>query len=100
MGKVLDSIRAAPPLTNLPGVPRVSPGAQEAMASVSALAAQQAADLPASASPFEAIAPETEVLSCSFEWSPSALKLDLNAPQKVMVDAAKLGAQFSITIRF
>jgi hypothetical protein len=100
MGKVLDSIRAAPPLTNLPGVPRHSPGAQEAIASVAALAAQQAADLPASASPFEAIAPETEVLSCSFEWSPSALKLDLNAPQKVMVDAAKLGAQFSITIRF
>jgi hypothetical protein len=100
MSKTLDSILASPPLTKLPGVPRHSPGAQEAIASVAALAAQQAADLPASASPFEAIAPETEVLSCSFEWSPSALKLDLNAPQKVMVDAAKLGAQFSITIRF
>jgi hypothetical protein len=100
MSKTLDSILATPPLTKLPGVPRHSPGAQEAIASVAALAAQQAADLPASASPFEAIAPETEVLSCSFEWSPSALKLDLNAPQKVMVDAAKLGAQFSITIRF
>jgi hypothetical protein len=94
MSKTLDSILAAPPLQ------RITPAAREAIASVEALAAQQAADLPASASPFEAIAPETEVLSCSFEWSPSALKLDLNAPQKVIVDAAKLGAQFSITIRF
>lgn len=100
MSKTLDSILAAPPLTQLPGVPRVSPGAQEAIASVAALAAQQAADLPASASPFEA-APETpERFSFSFSLNPRDRTFDFCSPHALRTEIQEIEGQIKGTIHF
>ncbi len=100
MSKTLDSILATPPLTKLPGVPRVSPGAQEAMASVSALAAQQAADLPASASPFEP-APETpERFSFSFSLDTEDRIFDVASARSLLGEVTKSGGVFKATIHF
>jgi hypothetical protein len=100
MSKTLDSILAAPPLTQLPGVPRVSPGAQEAMASVAALAAQQAADLPASASPFEP-APETpERFSFSFSLDTEDRIFDVASARSLLGEVTKSGGVFKATIHF
>ena len=93
MSKTLDSILAAPPLQ------RITPAAKEAIASVEALAAQQA-NAPQEAVTLTGPPPENKGLSCSFAWSPEALKLDLVSAQKVLVDAAKIDGQFTITIRF
>ena len=93
MSKTLDSILAAPPLQ------RITPAARDAIASVEALAAQQA-NAPQEAVTMTGPPPETKGLSCSFAWSPESLKLDLVSAQKVLVDAAKIDGQFTITIRF
>ena len=93
MSKTLDSILAAPPLQ------RITPAAKEAIATVEALAAQQS-NAPQEAVTMTGSPPENKGLSCSFAWSPEALKLDLVSAQKVLVDAAKIDGQFSITIRF
>jgi len=100
MSKTLDSILASPPLTKLPGVPRVSPGAQEAMDSVSALAAQQAADLPASASPFEALPAAIEPFSFSFSVDPTAGLLAVTSPHALHTEVLKIGGQIKTTFHF
>jgi hypothetical protein len=100
MSKTLDSIRAAPPLTKLMGVPRVSPGAQEAMASVSALAAQQAADLPASASPFEVVQEAARGFSFSFSLNPTERTFDFSSPHALRTQLESVEGQMKGTIHF
>jgi hypothetical protein len=99
MSKTLDSILATPPLTKLPGVPRVSPGAQEAIASVAALAAQQAADLPESASPFEAL-PEPQGISFSFSLNPTTRTFDFCSPHALRTEIREMEGQIKGTLHF
>jgi len=100
MGKPLDSILATPPLTKLPGVPRVSPGAQEAIASVTALAAQQAADLPASASPFEALPEPHSGIAFSFTLNPRDRTFDFCSPHALRTEIQEIEGQIKGTIHF
>jgi len=99
MGKPLDSILSAPPLTKLPGVPRHSPGAQEAIDQVAALAAQQAADLPASASPFEAL-PEHQGISFSFSLNPTTRTFDFCSPHALRTEIREMEGQIKGTLHF
>jgi hypothetical protein len=94
MSKTLDSILAAPPLQ------RITPAAREAIASVSALAAQQAADLPASASPFEP-APETpERFNFSFSLDTEDRIFDVASARSLLGEVTKSGGVFKATIHF
>ena len=100
MSKTLDSILATPPLTKLPGVPRHSPGAQEAIASVAALAAQQAADLPASASPFEVVQEAARGFSFSFSLNPTERTFDFSSPHALRTQIESVEGQMKGTIHF
>ena len=94
MSKTLNSILAAPPLQ------RISPAAKEAIASVEALAAQQAADLPASASPFQA-APETpDRFSFSFSLDTEDRIFDITSARGLLGEVTKSGGIFKATIHF
>ncbi len=100
MSKTLDSILASPALTKLPGVPRHSPAAEEAIASVAALAAQQAADLPVGASPFE-VAPETPLgISFSFSLNPTTRTFDFCSPHALRTEIREMEGQIKGTFHF
>jgi hypothetical protein len=100
MSKTLDSILATPPLTKLPGVPRHSPGAQEAIDQVAALAAQQAADLPASASPFEALPEPHSGIAFSFTLNPRDRTFDFCSPHALRTEIREMEGQIKGTIHF
>jgi len=99
MGKVLDSIRAAPPLTNLPGVPRHQ-GGRDAIEEVNALAMQQAADLPASASPFEVLPETPKGFSFSFSLNPTERTFDFSSPHALRTQLESVEGGFKGTIHF
>ena len=94
MGQILDSITQQPPLK------RITPAAQEAIASVEALAAQQAAALPSSASPFQA-APETpDRFSFSFSLDTQDRIFDITSARGLLGEVTKSGGIFKATIHF
>jgi hypothetical protein len=100
MGQLTKSIIDAPPLTKLPGVPRFA-GGQDAITEVAALARQQAADLPASASPFEAVEPALDDgFSFSFSVNPADRIFDVTSAGAISGDVEKLEGQFKFTLRF
>ena len=100
MGKPLDSILAAPALTKLPGVPRHSPASTEAIASVEALARQQAADLPASASPFEVVQETPKGFWFSFSLNPTQRTFDFSSPHALRTEIEGIEGQIKGTIHF
>jgi hypothetical protein len=94
MSKTLDSILATPPLQ------RITPAAREAIASVEALAAQQAADLPASASPFEALPEPHSGIAFSFTLNPRDRTFDFCSPHALRTEIQEIEGQIKGTIHF
>jgi hypothetical protein len=99
MGKITDSILASPPLTKLPGVPRYQ-GGRDAIAEVNALATQQAADLPASASPFEMLLETPKGFSFSFSLNPTERTFDFSSPHALRSQIESAEGQIKGTIHF
>ena len=93
MSKTLDSILAAPPLQ------RITPAAAAAIASVEALAAQQA-NAPAAAAQFEPLSAAVEPFSFSFTVDPTAGLLTVTSPHALHTEVLKMGGQIKATIHF
>jgi len=99
--KALDAVLASPPLTKLPGIPRVSPAAQEVFKSIEELANQQAADLPASATPFQAVEiPVERGVSFSFSLNPEKRTFDFRSPHSLRTTIENVEGQIKGTINF
>ena len=99
MGKPLHSILTSPPLTKLPGVPRHQ-GGIDAIAEVNALAMQQAADLPAGASPFEVAQETPKGFAFSFSLNPTQRTFDFSSPHALSTQIESVEGQIKGTIYF
>lgn len=99
MGKPLDSILASPPLTKLPGVPRISPAAQEVFTTIEDLMARQS-EAKESAAQFSPVAGNDAGVSCSFNFNPDAGVVDFESSDSLDAKIKKHGGGFKVTIRF
>jgi hypothetical protein len=84
----------------LPGIPRAPQGGQDAIAEVAALARQQAADLPASASPFEVVQETPRGFSFSFSLNPTERTFDFSSPHALRTQIESVEGQIKGTIHF
>jgi hypothetical protein len=97
--KALDAVLAAPSLTRLPGIPRHSPGAQEAFASVEELAMRQS-EAKQEAAQFSPVVGSGTGVSCSFNFNPDAGIVDFESEDSLDAKIKKHGGGFKISIKF
>jgi len=93
MSDTLKAVLSTPPLK------RITPGSAQAIASVEALAEQQA-NAPQKAADFTKPQPETKGLSFSLSLNPSDGKIGITSAHAIFADVEKLNGQFNFSFRF